>query len=321
MTDSECSQTFLLGITLASFAFKGCSLVISRRYPLISHTHTIVLSVPGDEKHHFWVVQACVVLPSREFSRPGSAGFHQCQVADVHTCLLHLYILNSSCRAATGDPCQFLAGFCCYCSACAECSERSNGHRGRRQRLASSIQPLSIPIVRCSNHPFWDLLMVSCRLELCNPLYRPTHISGAGLGCIFISSGHVVDVVVHDGLQFCRGVCCPVLGSDHFLCIAAGLSLPTRPDPVRGPTLPPLRDWRPTLIRAHAELLQWGTRVQDLCQSSPPSRRQLLDGVFKEMIAILHLHAPTQRCHRRRPSWWTPERHQCMCCSAWCLAR
>ena len=70
--------------------------------------------------------------------------------------------------------------------------------------------------------------------------------------------------------------------------------------------------WRPTLIRAHAELLQWSTRGQDLCQSSPLSRRQLLDGVFIGMIAILHLHAPTQRCHRRRrrPSWWTPECHQ-----------
>ena len=30
-------------------------------------------------------------------------------------------------------------------------------------------------------------------------------------------------------------------------------------------------------------------------------------GVFNEMIAILHHHAPAQQCHRRRrqPSWWT----------------
>ena len=75
-------------------------------------------------------------------------------------------------------------------------------------------------------------------------------------------------------------------------------------------------DWRPTLIRAHAELLQWSARVHDLCQSSPP-KRHLLDGVFNEMIAILHHHAPVQRCHRRRrqPSWWTPECHQA------CVAR
>ena len=58
-----------------------------------------------------------------------------------------------SCRVATGDPCQFLAGFCRCCSACAECSQRSNGHRRRRQRVASSLQPLSIPIVRCAYHP------------------------------------------------------------------------------------------------------------------------------------------------------------------------
>ena len=166
----------------------------------------------------------------------------------------------------------------------------------------------------CQSSLFWDLLMVSCRLELCSPPDRATHISGAGSDCIFISSGHVVDVVVHDGLQCCTGspVCCPVLGSDHFLC-AAGLSLPTRPDPVRGPTLPPLRDWRPILIRAHAELLQWSARVHDLSASPVHPPEDSLDGVLNEMIAILHHHAPAQR--RRQPSWWTPVCHQA------CVAR
>ena len=43
---------------------------ISRRYPLISHTHTMVLSVPEDEKQ-----QACVVLLSREWRiQPVSGG-------------------------------------------------------------------------------------------------------------------------------------------------------------------------------------------------------------------------------------------------------
>ena len=39
-------------------------------------------------------------------------------------------------------------------------------------------------------------------------------------------------------------------------------------------------------------------------QSSPPSRGQLFNRVFNEMIAILHRHAPIQRCHRghRQPS-------------------
>ena len=142
MTDSECSQTFFLRVTLASFAFRKCSLAISRRYPLI---HAMVLSVPEDEKQHFWFVQACVVLLSREW--PTSAGVQQC--------LVHLFIRCSSCKVATGDPCQLLAGFCRCCSACAECSQRSNGHRPRRQRVASSLQPLSIPIVRCAYHPFF----------------------------------------------------------------------------------------------------------------------------------------------------------------------
>ena len=171
-----------------------------------------------------------------------------------------------------------------------------------RQRLASSFQPLSIPIVRCANHPFEDLRMASCRLELCNPPDRATHISGAGLDCIFISCGHVVGVVVHDGLQCCASS--PVCWGQHrswsvfshtsrpsaWTNVAAFARLETHFNPCarRAPSVE--------------------CASQDLCQSSPPSRRQLLDGVFNEMIAILHRHAPAQRCHRRRrqPSWWTP---------------
>ena len=147
----------------------------------------------------------------------------------------------------------------------------------------SRSRSCDVPII-----PFLDLLMASCRLELCNAPDRATHISGGGLDCIFISSGHVVDVVVHDGLQCCTSspVCCPVLGSNHFLCIAAGLSLPTS-RPSAWTKLPPLRDWRPTLIRASSFS---GVRESKI-SASPPSRRQLLDGVFNEMIAILHHHA------------------------------
>ena len=60
-----------------------------------------------------------------------------------------------------------------------------------------------VPIIH-----FRDLLMASCKLELCNPPDRATHISGAGLDCIFISSGHVVDVVVHDGLHVAQVLLC-----------------------------------------------------------------------------------------------------------------
>ena len=110
------------------------------------------------------------------FSCPGSGGFNQCQVAGVQQCLVHLLTLHSSCRGATGDACLFLAGFCRCCSAFAKCSGCSNGHRRGRESLASSFQPHSIVIVRCANHPFLDLLMAFCRLELCN---RPDQISRA----------------------------------------------------------------------------------------------------------------------------------------------
>ena len=75
---------------LASFAFRRCSLAISRRYPLISHTHMVVLSVPEDEKQHFWFVQACVVLLSRGWLIPPvlGGGCSTMLGASVHTTLL-----------------------------------------------------------------------------------------------------------------------------------------------------------------------------------------------------------------------------------------
>ena len=62
--------------------------------------------------------------------------------------------------------------------------------------------------------------------------------------CIFISSTRVVEVVVRNGLRCCADF--PVL-----------LPLCWR-------QLPPLHDWRPTLVRAHAEVLQWSARAHDL---------------------------------------------------------
>ena len=120
--------------------------------------------------------------------------------------------------------------------------------------LASSFQPFSVPVERWTTHSIFDLLVASCGLELCNPQIGATHISGAGLDGISISSGHAVDVVVHDGLQCCTRspVCCSVLGWDHFWCITAGLSQPTRQHQrcrlcaIGG-----------TLVLAHAELHQW----------------------------------------------------------------
>ena len=89
MTDSECSQTFFLRITLA-FAFRRCSLAISRRCPFWSATHAMVPSVPEDVKQYFWFVQACMALLSREWQiQPVSGGGCSTMLgASVHTVLL-----------------------------------------------------------------------------------------------------------------------------------------------------------------------------------------------------------------------------------------
>ena len=217
MTDSECSQTFFLRITLASFAFRRCSLAISRRYPLISHTHTMVLSVPEDEKHHFWFVQACVVLLSREWRiQPVLGGGCSTMLgASVHTMLL-----MQGCQrrpvSAFGGILSLLLSECRMQSA----FQWSSPETPTCGILTStSLDPdramcLSSLLWICS----WFLADWSCAISL---IEQPTS-RGAGLECIFISSGHDVDVVVRDGLQCCTGspVCCPVLGSDHFLCDA-----------------------------------------------------------------------------------------------------
>ena len=159
--------------------------------------------------------------------------------------------------------------------------------------------------------PFVDLLMASCQLRLCNPPDRATHISGAGLDCIFISSSHAVEVTVHDGDDCCAvaPICCPLLGSDHFLCVTHGLTILARPESDSLPTLPPLRDWKPTLMRAHSELMRWSVRIQNVGRQHHQDRGAVIDALFNDMISILHRHAPFQRRGRRQrqPSWWTPQ--------------
>ena len=59
--------------------------------------------------------------------------------------------------------------------------------------------------------------------------------------------------------------CCPLLGSDHFLCVGT-TSFPRLevPDVPRG--IPLLRNWRPTLLRAFSQLSLWAQKI--LLQSS-----------------------------------------------------
>ena len=98
----------------------------------------------------------------------------------------------------------------------------------------------------------------------------------------------------------------------------------TLPSPVPSqsdarPSLPPLRDWKPTLLRAYEDLLQWSRQIHILSEGvdSTSDHGALLDDLFHDMVDVLHQHAPSQRRIRRQrqPPWWTSE------CFAACVAR
>ena len=88
--------------------------------------------------------------------------------------------------------------------------------------------------------PRVDLLLISCCLVLCNPA---THNAEAALDLVCASSSSPVTVLVHDG-DNCSShapACCPLLGSDHFLCVGvAKFPRVEAPDVPSG--LPVLRD-------------------------------------------------------------------------------
>ena len=106
--------------------------------------------------------------------------------------------------------------------------------------------------------------------------------------------------------------CCPLLGSDHFLCVAHTIPLPVSPTRCEHRPLLPLRDWKPTLPRAHQVLLQWSSRLGAMLLEPLPretDRSSTVDDIFVSLITILRTHAPSQRQHPRRGqlAWWTPE--------------
>ena len=129
-------------------------------------------------------------------------------MASVQQLLVCVFFLRTPCQHATGVAGRVLARFCGHCQACV---------------LHSGVAPPPPPMVIAGDAniwhphfnlgrsrscdsiviPFVDFLMVSCQLRLCNPPDRATHISGAGLDCIFISSSHGVEVTVHDGDDCC----------------------------------------------------------------------------------------------------------------------
>ena len=171
--------------------------------------------------------------------------------------------------------------------------------------------------------PFIDLLLSSCGLVLCNPRDRATHNAGAALDLVCASSSSPVTVRVHDGDNCCSHApaCCPLLGSDHFLCVGTtSFPRPEVSDVPRG--IPLLRDWRPTLLRAFSQLSLWSEKI--LLQSSTEQplrevdRTSILDGLYTEMLSILTAHSPAPRQHshrRRQPAWWDAD------CLAACVAR
>ena len=125
-----------------------------------------------------------------------------------------------------------------------------------------------------------------------------------------------------NGVSCCSEVpsCCPLLGSDHFLCVAATQVIHSSPLEV-GPRLPPLRDWRPTLCQAHSSLIEWSRDVHSLLWSVAPideeRRLSTVVAIYERLLSILVWHAPSQLRlpPRRQPSWWT------LACMAACIAR
>ena len=132
---------------------------------------------------------------------------------------------------------------------------------------------------------FMDLLISSCHLELCNPSGQATHISGGGLDCVFISRSCAVPITVHSGNQCCveAPACCPLLGSDHFLCVAHSIPLPVSPARCEHRPLHPLRDWKPTLLRAHQDVLQWSSRLDAMISGPLPRESDRTSPFFARM--------------------------------------
>ena len=97
--------------------------------------------------------------------------------------------------------------------------------------------------------PLVDLLVSSCGLALIDPRGQARHDAGAALDLVFVSADCPSTLRIHDGIGCCAQApgCCPVMGSDHRLCVVSTqLNCRTTHTVPRG--IPHLRDWSSTLL-------------------------------------------------------------------------
>ena len=151
---------------------------------------------------------------------------------------------------------------------------------------------------------------------------QATHVAGAALVLALISSHCPCSMLVHSGLQCCVEApgWCPIMGSDHYLCVASA-SLIHRPAHVQSQRLLPLRNWSSTLLRGYGDLCTWSGRVFSCLQGPTPDCParclDVVDKLYDQSLSVLSWHSPRPRMvpRRRQPSWWTHE------CYSACVAR
>ena len=136
------------------------------------------------------------------------------------------------------------------------------------------------------------------------------------LDLVCASPSSPLTVRVHDGDDCCSHApaCCPLLGSDHFLCVCARF---LRVQVSDVPRVPLPRDWRSTLLRACNQLSVWAEKVWRQSSSQPSSRGGSDPDSGRIVLSILAPRAPLQKLshQRHQQSWWKAV------CFAACVAR
>ena len=127
-----------------------------------------------------------------------------------------------------------------------------------------------------------------------------THEAGAALDLVIVSADCPSTLRIHDGIGCCAQApgCCPVMDSDHRLCVVSTqLNFRTNHDVSRG--IFHLRDWLSTLFRTHVDLCQWSSdvscRLDGVVPCDVASRAGVVDQLYQKFLAILSWHAPRQR--------------------------